>query len=231
MEELEARVTLKLKDGTRGPWQLPRWDTVSVGRTLGYGLHLPNSWVPSKLCRFLTWEQGWIMQVGPRARMRVQDEYVGDHTFERRAMVALQEGEMLLSFPDLDDYCQLGVVIGPGAGRLHPTLHDDNLLERERIGTAYAADRVVVTPLQRETLAITFAYLLKGGPKPVNLTEAASAQIGKAESAVRATLVSVRKKINGERWGPKITTWEQLGHYLIHLTRTINWEDLPEHLR
>ena len=128
MDDLQGRVTLKYRDTVRGPWQIPRWEVLSVGRTHGYGLHLPNSWVPSKLCRFLPWEQGWVVQVGPRPRMRVQDPYVGDHTFDRAALVALQEGECLLSFPELDDFVQLGVVIGPDAAGGLPLAEDDELV-------------------------------------------------------------------------------------------------------
>ena len=230
MNELEARVTLKFKDGTQGPWQLPRWEMLSVGRTHGYGLHLPNSWVPSKLCRFLPWDQGWVVQVGPRARMRVQDEYVGDHVFERRAMVALQEGKMLLSFPELDDYCQLGLVIGLGTGVSLPVLHDSEVLERPS-GTRYAGAAVALTPAQRTIVATTFAYLLKGEPKPVNITATAATECGKSEQVIKNNLGKVREKVNRERWGPKLKSYEDLGHYLIHLTRTISWADLPGHLR
>ena len=231
MEELEARVTLKFKDGTQGPWRLPRWEPLSVGRTLGYGLHLPNSWVPSKLCRFLPWDQGWVVQVGPRARMRVQDEYVGDHVFERRAMVALQEGEMLVSFPELDDYCQLGLVIGLGAGLSLPVLHDGDIVERRGGGTRYAGAAVAMTPVQRMIIATTFAYLLKGEPKPANIVATAAPLCEKSEQIVKKNLGKVRDKVNAERWGPKLKSYEDLGQYLIHLTRTISWEDLPEHLR
>lgn len=92
-EQLEARVQVRLADG-KLPWQaLPRWGTVSVGRTPGYGLFLPNSWVPRRLCRFLPSQHGWLVQVGPRARMRVQ----GDHLFNRRAMVALPAAQPAVS--------------------------------------------------------------------------------------------------------------------------------------
>lgn len=146
-------------------------------------------------------------------------------------MVALQEGKTLLSFPELDDYCQLGVVIAPVAGGALPTLHDEGIEERERVGTAYAAANVVMTPLQRSIVAITFAYLIKGEPKPANLTETAAARSRRSEQAVKNALGKVRDKVNLERWGPKLETYEQLGHYLVHLTRTISWADLPEHLQ
>ena len=231
MEPLEARVHLRVKDGTRGPWQLPRWEQVSAGRTTGYGIHLSHSWIPSKLCRFLPWERGWLVQVGPRPRMRVQDRYVGNHMFRRRSIVALQEGQMLLSFPELDDYCQIGVVIGPGAGGSLPTVRDVEPEEETRVGTTYGASNVVLTPLQRLILATTFAYLLRGDPTPVNVTVTAAARCGRSEQAVKNALGKVRDRINKERWGPKLDSYEDLGHYLVHLTRTITWEDLPQDLR
>ena len=80
-------------------------------------------------------------------------------------------------------------------------------------------------------MATTFTYLLKGEPKPVNLTVAAAEKNGKSPQVVKNKLGEVMKKVNLERWGPKFTSYEDLGHYLVHLTRTIGWEDLPEHLR
>ena len=232
MDDLQGRVILKYKDTVRGPWQIPRWEVLSVGRTHGYGLHLPSSWVPSKLCRFLPWEQGWVVQVGPRPRMRVQDPYVGDHTFDRAALVALQEGECLLSFPELDDFVQLGVVIGPDAGAGLPLAEDDELVRDEfRSRTRYAVGNLNLTPNQRVVVAAAFAYLIKGESKSANVAAAAAAFTGKGEAAVVKTLIKVRDRVNAEKWGPKLESYEQLGHYLVHLTRSIGWADLPEQLQ
>jgi hypothetical protein len=163
--------------------------------------------------------------------MRVHDKYVGDHIFASRAMVALQEGPTLVSFPDLDDFCQLGVVIGPGAGAGLPGLQDDIIEEQSRVGTRFAAGRVVLTPVQRKIVATAFAYLIKGQPRPANIVATAAPLCGKSEQIVKKHLSSVMKKVNLERWGPKFDSYEDVGYYLIHLSRTIGWEDLPEHLR
>lgn len=231
-EELQARVTLKLADGKRGPFGVPRWDVMSVGRTQGYALHIPNRWVPNKLCRFLPYDLGWVVQVGPRARMRVDDGgQVGSHVFDRGAVVALQQGRALLSFPELDDHCALGVVIGADAAAGLEELHDTFIDEHPRSPTAYAARAVVMTPKQRQVVATTFAYLLLGTKKPVNITASAAAALGQNEQAIKSALGKVRAKVNAERWGPDLESYEQLGHYLIHLTRNVTWDDLPEDLR
>lgn len=232
-EELEGRVSLKIADGKpQGPFALPRWGVLSAGRTAGYGLHLPPRWVPNKLCRFVPFEHGWVVQVGPSPRMRVEDRYIGDHVFARRSMVALQEGKTRLSFPELDDFCELAVVIGPGAAQDFPEPRESVVEDQSRIGTEYAARRVVLTVKQRQIVATTFEHLIKGEPKPSNLAAAASAKLpGTSEQAVKNALGKVRDKVNLERWGPAIEGYDALGHYLVLLTRNVTWEDLPDYLR
>ena len=39
-------------------------------------------------------------------------------------------------------------------------------------------------------------------------------------------MASTRKKVNNERW-LNLQTTDQLGHYLVRLTRNVTWEDLP----
>jgi hypothetical protein len=164
--------------------------------------------------------------------MRVEDRYIGDHVFERRSMVALQEGRTRLSFPELDDFCELVVVIGPGAAQDFPEPRESVVEDQPRIGTEYAARRVVLTVKQRQIVATTFAHLINGDPKPGNLAAAAAAKLpGTSEQAVKNALGKVRDKVNLERWGPAIESYDSLGHYLVQLTRNVTWEDLPEHLR
>ena len=236
MDELRGHLALQVADRKLGPFQLPDWGTVSAGRTPGYALYLPDKWVPSKLCRFHRWEAGWVVQVGPRARMRVQNRYVGDHVFERRACVAIQEGDTLLAFPELDDWCQIDLRISLTSA-VAPEVHDDHEVAGEpsllpwSAGTRYAAGSLQVTRVQRAALGATFAYLITGQPKPTNLVKAAAELLDRSPQAVTNSLNQVRLAINKQRWGPDLETWEQLGHYLVHLTRSLNRDDLPDQLR
>ncbi|MCR6030353.1 hypothetical protein GGQ22_02725 [Nocardioides sp. zg-579] len=230
-DELQGRVQLRLAD-RKHPWQaLPQWDAVSAGRTPGYGLYLPNSWMPRRLCRFVPHERGWLVQVGPRARMQVEDRYVGKHVFARRAMVALQAGRTKLSFPELDDWCQIGIVIGVGEAGALPVLSDTVLPEGPMPGTAYAVERVTLTPAQRITVAVAFRHLLEHTPAPTNYSEEAALLLGTSKAMVLKRLDQVRRKINQERWGPKLDSHELVAHYLMRTTRTITWGDLPPELR
>lgn len=230
MDELRAHLLLTVADQKVGPFQLPRWERVSMGRTAGYGLHVPRSWVPSKLCRFIPWDEGWMVQVGPRTRMRVQDMYVGDHVFDRRSMVVLQPGNAVLSFPELDDWCQARVRIEV-TDKVAPEVHDERVEDEPALRTRYAAGGLDVTETQREAVAATFAYLVTGTDKPTNLVKAAAEVLGRSPQGVTNSLNQVRSAINKERWGPKLESFEQLGHYLVHLTRSLTWEDLPDQLR
>ena len=109
---------------------------------------------------------------------------------------------------------------------------DDELVRDElRSRTRYAAGRLTLTPNQRLVVAASFAYLIKGEKKPANLASAAAVLTGKGEAAVVKTLIKVRDRVNAEKWGPKLESYEHLGHYLVHLTRSIGWEDLPRELQ
>lgn len=230
-QEVEGRLSLKVGDAkVTGPFALPAWSTLSMGRTEGYGLHLPNRWVPNKVCRFLPYELGWVVQVGPSPRMRVRGTGAGDHTFTRRSVVALQEGKTLLSFPEIDDRLDVVVVIGPGVATGLPQVHDEIIEDSPRQRTEYAARRITLTPQQRKVVASTFAYLLKNEPKPMNLAQSSAERLGVSTQSVKNALEKVRVKVNLERWGPDLESWEQVGHYLVQLTRNITWEDLPEDL-
>lgn len=224
-----GRVGVKVGDSVVGTWALPTWEHVSVGRLPRSGIHLGNSWVPSRLCRFLPWEQGWLVQLG-RARAAVRSKYLDDVTFRRRSIVALQPGRSRISFPELDDHLQLLVVIGAGQGEGLAVAQDQRELEEETGRTAYAASRVELTDKQRRVVAVTFRHLMVREPTPPNLAAAAAARLGMSEASVKVMLGSVREKVNKERW-LDLEKNDQLGHYLVQLTRTITWADLPPELQ
>lgn len=227
MEPLfDGRVTLKVADTVRGTWALPKGEKVSVGRLPAAGLRLPESWVPTRLCRFMPYELGWLVQVG-RARVEVQNKYLGKVIFPARSVVALQPGRSRLLFPELDDYCMLGVVIGAGEAEGLPVLEDGEDLDVEPRGrTAYAVGRIEMPDSHRAILAVAFQHLMVRKEPPGNIALAAAQRLGKSEQAVKNVLSSVRKKVNEERW-LNLRDSDQLGHYLVRLTRNVTWEDLP----
>lgn len=231
MEPLyEGRVGLKVADTIRGSWALPTYERVSVGRVAGAGIHIPDSWVPSRLCRFLPYEQGWLVQLG-RARATVRSKYLDDVTFRGRTIVALQPGQSLIRFPELDDHLRIAVVIGAEQAAGLPVAQDASDGAEERgFRTAYPGANASLTAKQRQVLAVTFLHLLTEQPAPANLAAAAAARLGTSEANVKVTLGAVREKVNKERW-MNLEKNDQLGHYLVRLTRTITWDDLPPELQ
>ena len=236
---MQARLWLQLADEkASGPWSLPQDEPVSVGRAPVSGLHLPRSWVPRGLCRFVPTHLGWLLQLGPRARARVQNDFVGDHVFDRLALVALQPGKTRITFPELDDRCQLGIHVfepdpagyGMSDSTAPPELRDRPDRDDTAQGTLHAVGRVAMTRTQRQRAAATFRHLMLGEPAPTNLTKAASTALGISEQALKNSLGDVRDKVNEERW-VNLVTYEQLGHYLCHLTRNLQRADLPDKLR
>ncbi|WP_299926126.1 hypothetical protein [uncultured Nocardioides sp.] len=223
-------MTLKVADTVRGTWALPKWENVSVGRLPAAGLRIEDSWVPARLCRFMPYELGWLVQVG-RARVEVQNKYLGRVVFPARSVVALQPGRSRLLFPELDDYCMLGVVIGAGEAEGLPVLEDgDDLGVEPRRRTAYAVDRIEMPDSHRAILAVAFQHLMVRAESPGNIALAAAQRLGKSEQAVKNVMASTRKKVNNERW-LNLQTTDQLGHYLVRLTRNVTWEDVPVPLR
>ncbi len=226
----QGRVGLKVADTVRGAWALPSYERVSVGRLPGAGIHIPDSWVPSRLCRFLPYEQGWLVQLG-RARATVRSKYLDDVTFRGRTIVALQPGQSLIAFPELDDYVRIAVVIGANQGEGLAVASDGEGGSREpEFRTAYPGASASLTPMQRRVMAVTFHHLMTEQPPPSNLAAAAAAKLGTTEANVKVTLGAVRKKVNDERW-MNLEKNDQLGHYLVRLTRTITWDDLPPELQ
>ncbi len=225
----EGRVGLKVADRVRGAWALPAYERVSVGRLPGVGIHIPDSWVPSRLCRFLPYEQGWLVQLG-RARATVRSKYLEDVTFRARTIVALQPGRSLLSFPELDDYVRIAVVIGADQGAGLPVAQDVRGREETEFRTVYPGAEADLTPQQRRVLAVAFLHLMTEQPPPANLAAAAAARLGTTEANVKVTLGTVRKKVNAERW-MNLEKNDQVGHYLVRLTRTITLADVPPELQ
>ncbi|WP_460793336.1 hypothetical protein [Nocardioides pacificus] len=227
MEErlFEGRVSLKIADVVRGTWALPPWEPASAGRMPSAGLHIPEKWVPSRLCRFIPYDRGWVVQLG-RPRATVASRYIGKHTFGSRAMVALQPGRALMSFPELDDHLYLHVVIGAGEAEGLDVLQDVPGPREEGQRTAYAVSHVDIPEAHRQVLAVAYLHLLTRQPKPTNVALSASQRLGKSEQAVKNVIIKTRDRVNRERWLDLRDT-DHLGHYLVRLTRTITLDDLP----
>ncbi|WP_162599960.1 hypothetical protein [Nocardioides solisilvae] len=220
-----GRVSLKVGDTVRGQWALPSWEPVSAGRLPYAGLHVPESWVPSRLCRFIPYDRGWVVQLG-RPRATVASRYIGQHTFGSRAMVALQPGRALMTFPELDDHLYLQVVIGAGEGEGLQVLQDQPEVRGEEPRTAYAVGLVDIPEAHRRILAVAYLHLLTRQAKPKNVALTAGQRLGKSEQAVKNVLTKTRDHVNRERWLDLRDT-DHLGHYLVRLTRTITLADLP----
>lgn len=225
--DLQCRVELAIEDVLEGPWSLPQDEVVTVGRASGTGLRTRYAWVPLRLCRLMPMEHGWLLQNGSRARVLVQNQFVAPTSFSPHALIALQAGVAVASWPDLDDMLRLDLSIGPGVADGLPCLQDGVPSSRSTSGTAYAVHEVTLTAYQRRKLAAMFRHLILGGPKPLNLAKAAAAELGIADSAVLMTAQQVRNKINQWKW-QKLEDNEALGHYLVTLTRTLTAADLPE---
>ncbi|WP_166139841.1 hypothetical protein [Nocardioides ochotonae] len=230
MEPLyDGRVSLKIDQTIRGTWALPKHEMVGVGRLDEMGIHVPNSWAPSRLCRFIPYEMGWLVQLG-RAQGRIDNKYLGAMVFPRRSVIALQAGRTLLSFPELDKQVRLVVVIGAGASDGHSVAQDGAAHVGAVRRTSYAVDRVELSPKQRRYAAVAFEHLLKRTAVPKNIVAVAAEKLGDSPGNVNMTLARIRNEVNKERW-LNLETTDHLGTYLVLLSRNITWEDLPPELQ
>lgn len=228
----QLRIGLYGEPQLRSPWAVPHGTELRIGRDERSALHIPETWVPHALARFLPGPTSdtWLLQNGSRARLRVQDAFVDVHEFGPRAMIVLQSGSTQVSWPELDDECRIGITIASGAAAgLEPLdeARTTSPIDREaRVPTEFAADDFDLTPGQRVTLAVLFAHLILGTPKPANLAAAAGAALGRSASAVTVQAASVRARLNKDRWLELVDT-EQLGHYLVNTARALTLADLP----
>lgn len=231
MDQLfDGCVTLQVFDyKPKGPWALPRDEPLSVGRLDTAGLHISEPWVPSRLCRFLPFDRGWVVQLG-RARATVGNKYIGKHTFGSRAVVALQPGRSLIHFPELDNEVFLKVSIGAEVADGLDVLRDGVDGPGQEVRTEYGAHCVNIPDSHRRVLAVTYRYLLAGETKPDNVALAAGQALGMSEQAVKNVLTKTRQRVNKERW-LHLRDADHLGHYLCRLSRTISYADLPEELQ
>jgi hypothetical protein len=93
-------------------------------------------------------------------------------------------------------------------------------------GPPTPVDRIEMPDSHRTILAVAFQHLMIRSEPPGNVALAAAQRLGKSERAVKNVMASARKKINNERW-LNLQTTDQLGHYLVRLTRNVTWEDVP----
>jgi hypothetical protein len=220
MEPLyDGRASLKVGDTVRGSrggdYRGPAFTSPLVGPVPPLPLH--------------PYERGWLVQLG-RARGRVSNKYLGDMIFRARTIVAMQPGTTLVSFPEPNDDCLLSITIGAGpSGRVLSLPRTMRASWRRSRGRPSPLSVWSCRTLIAGFFAVAYEHLLKGRPAPVNVAAVAASRLGISEQAVKNVITKTRKRVNDERC-LNLDTSDQLGHYLVHLSRNLTWQDFPPQL-
>lgn len=228
---LAGIVSLRIGEQPARAGRLPRKSNLTVGRGRAKGLEIREPWVPRELARFEPVESGWILVNGRRARLRVRGMWIASPEgalFEPAAPILLTAGLWTLSWDELDVVCELAIDIHPerAGDRKTPYLIDTQVEPRQRaIGTDFRVGAVRPSAHQRHQLAVLFEHLITDEPPPTNLSATAASRLGLTESQVKNFANKYRQRINRVR-GQDLATLEQLGVYLVRVTRTLTDRDL-----
>jgi len=235
-----AIMRVEVRGRVLGTWRLPG-EPVTVGRARGAAAHLPSEQVPRVLATMVPYSstpsvlghakgpwQGWLMINGERTRARAENRLAIVEA-EPSGVVALQDGTTTVIWPELDEAVTLTIVVG--TGRSDPALPvardrapDDRAVAPP--ATRVALQRSDVRPSLRHSMAVLFRHLLEGTQKPVNVYRTAAHEMGTTEAALKRSAERLMGRINEHRFGGRIDTLDQLGHYLVTTSALITTDDL-----
>ena len=226
---LRGEITVTVDGRPVGAWLLPQRHAVLLGRGQGAAIALTPAWVPRTLARLRAGDDGWLLENGPRTRVRVDSRWVHGAYFQPGALVVLQRGRSSLAW-DLDRPLSASVDVsaaGP-ARREDPPYALPRGAPRDDSPaalTALAIDHLNLSPLRRHQMAVLFAHLIEDRPAPPNLSAAAGARLGLTEEQVKRVAYRVRERLNRHR-GEKLVRLEDLGYYLVVVSGLLGPDDL-----
>lgn len=207
-----------------GPYRLPDDEDVTFGRALTCGIQVPESRISSLTATFIPTPLGWVLQNGKRTRVIARSPFVIEAAFGPGARVLLQpDVDWHLSW-DFDVLTEITLRYRAGDG---PEVRDRTSQSSSSpyVGTALAADDIVLTDLQRRRLVALFGYLIEEAPRPADLLGAASAQTGDTPRQILNTAIAIRDRVNSGRH-EQLVHLEDLGYYLVNIAGVIGADDL-----
>lgn len=234
----EAVAVLQVGDDKTDPMLLDEVKPVTVGRSVRAGLRSPsdNAHVPRELATLRRTRSGWILTnegntVGrSEVPVRIRGPFIlgrDGALFAPHAVVVLQRGTWTIEW-ELD--AKITLTLTPrGDGQQHPTARDREA-EHEGMATL-TPERLELTPDQRRRMAGLFAYLIREKAPPQNRMKAAAALLNEEESQIRTAFINVKRKVNANpfrRHAARISSLEELGDYLVNVSKVIGVEDLED---
>lgn len=207
-----------------GPYRLPDDESVTFGRAVTCGIHVLEPRLSSVTATFVPTPLGWVLQNGKRTRVIARSPFVIEASFGPGAQLLLQpDVDWELSW-DFDVVTELTFRYRAGTG---PEVRDPGSRAMSPyVGTAFAADDLKLTVLQRRRLVALFEYLIEESPKPADLLGAASELTGDTPRQILNTAIAIRDRVNAGRHD-QLVHLEDLGYYLVNVAGVIGPDDLP----
>jgi hypothetical protein len=210
---------------------------VTVGRSASAGVHLRPGWVSRNLVQLAPCPFGWCAVNGYRAQMRVVVPH-GETWVATGGGSVLALGQHVLSWPELPHRLEVTVNVTKQSQIGLPLARDDPARPKPAytfkpslIGPANRLSprrpAIELTPLQRLRMAVLFRHLLKGEPRPQNLTATAAAELGIAHDVMKKTVRDVRRSVRRQRQQVDDFDIDQLGRFLVTYAELITEDHLP----
>ena len=238
-----AVASIEVSDTSDGPFLLGTTGAVTIGRSERAGLHSPSPRIemPRELARLRCTKSGWILEnegttVGREPwPVKVTGPDIASHSgavFAPRAWVLLGSGAWTLEW-------DVGVLVKVSLRRLTSTgedLRDAVDQPRGNVGMATVMpEQVELTDYQRRNMAALFAYRMQGKPEPKDIYAEAARLLDpnnarpKTRELVKSQLPKLQRRLNRLRGAANpLLTADDVGRYLVDITRTISFEDLED---
>lgn len=240
----DAVATITVDGKTRGPYLLGKPDRVTIGRSDRAGLQSPSPRieVPRELARLRCTQKGWMLEneggtVGSKPKpVRVIGPDIlspDGAVFGPHAFVLLSKGSWTLKW-------DVGVVVRIALKPADEGIETvgDAVDEPARSGgmATMFPEPLKLSDLQRRNMTALFAYLIRGEPQPTDpYAEAARLLYGDFETRERArNLIKSQHRRIAQRISrvrpasDQVSSLEELGHYLVSVTGTLDINDLED---
>lgn len=211
--------------------RLPRKSPVSLGSRERHGLLLLSEWVPKDVATFTPIDEGWVVENGPRSRMRMESEWVetGSVTLLPHGLAVVQRGETRLTWNGLDKPLSLSVSVR--TRRLDDARIPfvvDSTIDGQPVPETGSYLGLQDTPMSaalRYQMAVLFRHLIEGEAPPLHLLKKRSEQLGISEADLDGVAQRYRRRLNALR-GVNLDSIEELGEYLVRTTGELTHADL-----
>lgn len=225
-EKLYGLVTVQVPGKEAATRRLTRQREGFIGRGMGWYMPMRAAWCPRELLGLTPIDGGWLAH-NFRDNLVVEGPSIRRAELDADAKLLLGVGAWTFTWP-LKEELEVSIWVKSSltADQMRLPLAGPAPREREKVGTARALP--ILSPEERQRLAIVFRHLLDDSDKPANLCRERAPLLGTDEANLRAWLNRIRVRTNaaGARGRPPLKNVDEMGEYLIRMDE-VRMRDLP----